>query len=180
MKLKLLVGALLFLIVLNLATIGSFLYSQWKQDNRYAAPVPGFHGGERPHHRAERQGFPRFEPESREELRRLLEQLHRETADLREQINDLEIEAFGLLERDPVPRDSLDHVIEQIAGLRLDVNRRAMDKLIESKVHLDPQQQRIFFRMVLGSRPDRHIGLDHRSRRTRRDGSGQRHRGDRI
>lgn len=179
MKLKLLVGALLFLIVLNLATIGSFLYSQWKQDSRYEAPPSRFHS-ERPRNHAERDRVHRFAPESREELRRLLEELHRETADLRKQISDLETEAFGLLERDPVPRDSLDLFVERIAGLRLEVNRRAMDKLIESKVHLDPQQQRVFFRMVLGSRPDRHIGLDHRPRRMRRDGSGERRRGDRI
>jgi hypothetical protein len=176
-KLKLLVGTLLFLIVLNLATIGSFLYSQWRQGSRYEAP-PVAHPGDRRGERARHTH--RIAPENREELRRLLGQLHEETADLREQINELETEAVGLLERDPVPRDSLDRIVEQIAGLRLEVNRRALDKLIESKVHLDPQQQRIFFRMVLGSRPDRHTGLDHKPRQMHRNGSGQKRRSGRI
>lgn len=177
MKLKLLIGILLFLIALNLATIGSFLYSQWKQPNRIAAPLPG---PDREDRGARIRRLPPIEQEKRDELRRLLHQLHRETAELRGQIDDLEAEALILLERDPVPRDSLDLIVEQISGLRVEINRRAMDKLIEAKNHLDPHQQRMFFRMILGSRPDRHVDVDHGPGEGPHDRRGGRHRGNRI
>jgi uncharacterized membrane protein len=151
-KLKLLIGILLFLIALNLATIGTFLYKQWK----HSAPHPQQEKSSQIR-RSERMRS--LDPEKRQVLRRLLEEFHEETGDLRDEIGRMEIEAFALLEREVVPRDSLDMVLEQLSGLRLAISRRATDKLIEAKIHLDPRQQKMFFRMILMSRPGHDPGM---------------------
>ncbi len=139
MKLKLLIGVLLFLIVLNLATIGTFMYKQWKQEDTNWAPRTE----RRPPNR--RPGEMRtLNPEKRQVLRRLLKEFHEESGELRDEIGRKEIEVIALLERETVPRDSLNMVLEQLSELRLEISRRATDKLIEAKVHLDPRQQRIY------------------------------------
>ena len=177
MKLKLLIGVLLFLIVLNLATIGSFVYKQWTQEQTYQTHRLG--------HRAPvRIDGPRamraLDPEKRQALRRLLDEFHEETGDLRDQIGRMETEAFALLERKTVPRDSLDMIMEQLSGLHLEISRRATDKLIEAKIHLDPRQQKMFFRMILTARPERGPGFFKSQEDAPRRGTGQRKRGNRI
>jgi uncharacterized membrane protein len=176
-KLKLLAGVLLFLIVLNLATIGTFVYTQWKQEDTYRAPrVNRF-----PSSGIRRPGEMRaLDPEKRRALRSLLGEFHEETRDLQDEIGRKEVEVFALLERETVPRDSLNMVLNQISDLRLEISRRATDKLIEAKIHLDPRQQRMFFRMILMSRTGHDNGMfDQRPDEPPR-GRGRKERGDRI
>jgi hypothetical protein len=162
------------LIVLNLATIGSFVYLQWK-DSRTAVPGPSDIAPPVPPDRLRA-----IDREKRAELRRLLVELHGETADIRGRIGALEAEALRHLERDPVPRDSLETILDQTSALQREVSRHAVDKLIEAKIHLDTRQQRVFFRMILRSRPDRQPGFGHPPRgQPRPDRDGHR-RGGRI
>jgi len=176
-KLKLLISVLLFLIVLNLATIGTFMYKQWKQEDTYRAP----HAERQLHSRSRRSGEMRtLNPEKRQVLRRLLKELHEETENLQDEISRKQIEAFALLERETVPRDSLNMVLEQVSELRLEISRRATDKLIKAKVHLDPNQQKMFFRLILMSRTGHDHGMfDQRPGNPRRD-RGKKDRGGRI
>ncbi len=177
MKLKLLIGVLLFLIVLNLATIGTFMYKQWKQEDTNWAP----RAERRPPVGNRKSGEMRtLKPEKRQVLRRLLEEFREETGELRDEIGRKEIEVFALLQRETVPRDSLNVVLEQLSDLRLEIGRRATDKLIEAKVHLDPRQQRMFFRLILMSRPDHDSGMFDKRPGEPRRGGRQKGRGDRI
>ncbi len=177
MKLKLLIGILIFLIALNLATIGGFVYTQWKLDSDTGLPA----GRETMRRGTRGRGIsPRFDPEKRQELRRLLDSLHEETTELRTQMNGLEENAFALLEQDPVPRDSLDVILEQLSGLRLEISKLAMNKLIEAKIHMDSRQQQMFFRMILGSRPDRRPGFYKQRMGKPHSGEGKQQRGKRI
>ena len=171
MKVKLLIGALIFLIVLNLATIGSFVYTQWKRGQYDVAPAPVPH---RPP-RADRpdQEFPRramrLDAAERAELVRLLREFMEETAEQRTRITALEEQAFERMQRTPVPRAELDSLLAEIEKTRLDISRKATDKLIEAKTHLSPEQLEHFYQRILTSRPGHREG--HHGRRFEGGGS---------
>ncbi|UCG53018.1 MAG: periplasmic heavy metal sensor [Candidatus Latescibacterota bacterium] len=178
MKLKILVGILVFLIVLNLATIGTFLYIHFTQEP--VAPVgrmspgPGMDLPMEPN----RHGPMHFHATHRKELRKLHREFRIETLDLTLRIRDLELEAFELLQQDPVPQARVDSLLEEISLAQLEVSRRAAEKLIEAKRILPPDQQEIFFNAILKARSRMHgrLGPGHYrgGKGFRRHGMGQR------
>jgi uncharacterized membrane protein len=152
-----LIGVLVFLIVLNLATIGSFVYTQWKRGGtEYALPGPMV--GERPWGRwaDSRRGAHarlRLPDAERRELRSLFDEFLTETSELREHVRDLESQTFALMQRDSVPRPQLDSLLEEIAATRLEISRKAAARLIQSKAHLTPESRKVFYDAILDSRP---------------------------
>jgi uncharacterized membrane protein len=151
-KIKLLIGALVFLIVLNLATIGSFVYLQWSRGRDHASIlVPAPEVSRRGREGRQFGRGMRLRKDERNELWRLLEDFRVETEALGNRVRDLERQSFGLMQRDPVPRDSLDILLEEISAIRLEISRRAIDKLIEASVNLTPGQRRYFYAAVLAA-----------------------------
>jgi Spy/CpxP family protein refolding chaperone len=161
-KIKLLIGVLVALIVLNLATIGSFLFMQWRssgrevglwtQEGRPVGPSArrGHEGRRRP---------PRFRlsEEERDQLMSLLVEFRSETEGLRQKISEDENRVFELMRREQVPRAQVDSLLEEITRGRLESGRLAIDKLVESKAYLSPEQQKLFFDAILQVRP--HDGM---------------------
>jgi uncharacterized membrane protein len=183
-KIKLLIGVLVFLIVLNLATIGSFVYLQWSRGRDHVSIlVPAPEVSRRGREGRQLGRGMRLRKDERSELWRLLEEFRGETEALGNRVRELERRSFGLMQREPVPRDSLDNLLEEISAVRLEISRRAADKLIEASVHLTPDQQRHFYAAVLtagdlrGSRhgrpgmgaPDRHRRRQVPNERRRKD-----------
>jgi len=162
-KLKVLIGVLVFLIVLNLATIGTFVYTQWKRSGpEYAFPGPM--GPERPlderfgSRRGSRSRL-RLPDAQRRELHALFDEFLTETAELREHVRDLESQTFALMQRDNVSRPQLDSLLGEIAATRLEISRRAADQLIKSKTHLTPEARKAFYDAILDSRPRMRQGM---------------------
>jgi hypothetical protein len=167
-KVKLLIGALVFLIVLNLATIGSFVYTQWNRGGdralpeRFAPDAPRAVARNRGEGERARRSMP-VPPGKRAELRRLLSELREETEELRSRTATLEEKVLETMRLDPVPRTELDSLLSEIAAARLEISRKATEKLIEARTHLTPEQLEHFYEMVLRSRPD-HSGGYYRQR----------------
>jgi len=162
-KLKVMIGVLVFLIVLNLATIGTFVYTQWKRSGpEYAFPGPM--GPERPlderfgSRRGSRSRL-RLPDAQRRELHALFDEFLTETAELREHVRDLESQTFALMQRDNVSRPQLDSLLGEIAATRLEISRRAADQLIKSKTHLTPESRKAFYDAILDSRPRMRQGM---------------------
>jgi uncharacterized membrane protein len=156
-KIKLLIGILVALIVLNLATIGSFVYMRWNApDHELAAlapqPDPDF-TPPRPD-RGDRRGPFRPSGDERRQLIGLLREFKTETEGIRQKIFKDEKEVFDLMQRGTVPRATVDSLLEEISKSRLEMRRMAVDKLIESKAHLSPMQQQRFFDSILQTRPE--------------------------
>lgn len=153
MKLKILVGLLIFLVVLNLAALGTFLYGHFSRSPM--PPAPAVRGAwlERGAPHGERPLLGRLPHKERDELFKLLDEFQRETRDLRARTRTLEDEAFGLMQRDPVPTARVDSLLGEISTARLEVSRIAARKLVASKTILRPEQQRMFFDAILGARP---------------------------
>jgi Spy/CpxP family protein refolding chaperone len=143
MKLKILVGILVLLIVVNLAALGSFLYMQWRNP-----PQPEF----------QRMGRgPRFElnldKSQRQQLRALLREFQTETKPINDQIHRLEDEIFELLQEDSVDPGGIEDKLKEIAALRLEISKRIVDKFRETRKFLSPVQQRHFYRSLMQVRP---------------------------
>ncbi len=188
MKIKILIGVLVFLIVLNLATIGSFLFMRWRADDegRSRAPrAPRVSRFERGHELPRVPAHP-FRPsgEERRQLFALLEGFRSDTEELRLEMFALEETVFELMRRDEVPRAEVDSLLEEISVVRTEIGRMAVDRLIESKEHLSPEQQQRFFESILETRSGRGGGRRWQQERRPGEGPGQRRRqqdkGDRI
>lgn len=149
MKLKVLIGVLVFLIVVNLATLGSYLYYRMTPQPDFPPEfVPGVPGGAQERfHRP-----PWLTPEKAQQMRQLLNQLRSETEPLQQDLNRTEEALFELLQRESAP-DSIERKLEEVAHLRLEISRRALGKLIEAKQFLSPEEQRVFFQFIIQSRP---------------------------
>ena len=156
MKLKVLVGVLVFLIVLNLATIGTFLYVHFTRPEM----PPVVDGPEFTHRDADsgrRLRLHRLPSEHREALVGLLREFHSETEDLRTRQDALEGGVFDLMQGDPVPVARVDSLLGEVSRVRLEISRIATRKLIKAKGVLPPEEQRIFFDAILQARPAPHF-----------------------
>jgi len=157
MKLRILIGILVFLIVVNLATIGSFVYMRVTQDRSEGVwRVPGM---TRESPRAGRRA-PRaeFRHEHRKELRKLFSEFHSETQDLRIRIHELQGEAFALMQQEPVAQAQVDSLLEEISILHLEISKAATRKMIESREFMTPEQMKMFFNAIRGPAPGGHVG----------------------
>jgi len=128
MKVKILVGVLVFLVVLNVAALGTFIY-YGHFSRPPMPPAPGSRGAS--HERGASSSGPwlRHLPhKERDELFNLLEEFQRETRDLRTRAHSLEDEAFGLMQRDPVPSARVDSLLGEISAARFEISRIAARK----------------------------------------------------
>jgi uncharacterized membrane protein len=182
LKVKLLIGVLVALIVLNLATIGSFVYMRWKtpradwesgapQASRVNRVMPA-----PPDSPAPPAPF-RLSGNERRQLMTLLSEFRAETLELREKIHEDENRAFELLQTEQIPRAEVDSLLEEISRARLQMGQLAVDKLIESKAYLSPQQQQRFFDSILQTRPGGRMGEGRHHQKGRGKQRGKR-RGD--
>lgn len=169
MKIKFLVGALVFLVVVNLAVMGTFIAM-----NLSRKPAPKGEWGPKAALEGERRvRRPRIPDERRRELMVHLRDLRRETAPLKERIAGLEEEIFVAMQEDPVSEARVDSLLEEISGIQYEISRIAARKLIDAKRVLPPGEREAFFRAVLGG--ERHLGRmgprgerPHRETRSRR------------
>lgn len=151
MKVKLLVGALVFLIIVNLTALGSYLYVQM---NRPEPSQFGIAGDESmPRNRLPNRPGARLDREQLTQLRNLLENYQRETKELTMEIDQLEMATFTLLQQIPVPEDQLMENLEKISALKLDISKAAVRKMTEAKNFLEPDQQIRFFNMIMKAGP---------------------------
>jgi uncharacterized membrane protein len=154
MKVKVLVGVLVFLIALNLGTIGSYVYFQLTGNNQR----PGF---------SKLEEFPEPLPprmelhlnrQQRHQLMSVLRNFNEESRPARIQIRELEGEVLGYMQEDPVPLEKVEQNLKKMSDLRLEVTQMAVRKMIDAKQFLTPQQQRRFFISIMRERPERPEG----------------------
>ncbi len=140
MKMKMLIGVLIFLILINLATIGTFLYVRF---SHHRPPMmPGFDDHLPP------PPLMNIDEGQREKVMKLMEELQNETTELREKADKLERRTFELMEKTPASEDSIDQNLSALSSVRLELSRRFTMKLLGMKSFLTPEQQRVMFRSI--------------------------------
>lgn len=144
MKTKFLVGILVFLIVVNVATLGTYLYLRFiaPQEPDFGSPELG-----------PPPAMMDLDPDAREQLRDVMMEFRQEARPLQEQITQAEDSIALLLAQDPVPTDAMERLFKRIADIRVSINRMAVQRLVQAKSFLTPEQQRVFFRAILEARP---------------------------
>jgi uncharacterized membrane protein len=146
MKTKILIGILVFLILVNLATIGTYLYLRTTRPDGRPFPADMDRGsGSDP--------MAQLSAGQRERLGDLMRGFREETSTLHDQVRALEETTFSLLHREPVPSDSVDLALRRMADLRLEISRKATARLLEAKAFLSPAQQDILFEAIMKARP---------------------------
>jgi hypothetical protein len=151
MKTKMLVGILLFLIVINLSTIGVFVFHMLRGP-REAEPTSAEVG--RPAGMmAPESPMMRLQPEVRERMHKLMMSFREDTRELQQKIFVLEDTTVALLKNDPPPMNRISDNLRQISDIRLLINQKAIHNLIQAKSFLPPEQQEMFFRAIMQARP---------------------------
>ena len=152
MKTKVLVGILLFLIVVNLSTIGVFVYHLLRGGPPMldAVPVdgvrpPGMMGGTSP--------MMHMKPEVRERMHALMTGFREEVRETQEKIFVLEDSTVAMLKNDPPPMERINENLRKLADLRLSINQKAVHNLLQAKTFLNSEQQEMFFRAIMQARP---------------------------
>jgi uncharacterized membrane protein len=119
MKLKVLVGALVVLLIINIAAIGSFLYLHHHAKHPPKQPD-----------RAHRFAM-RYVPEKdRAKFFRTARALRLDIGPLADETRGLEKQLIESMRQDPVPRAHVDSLLEHIARNRLEINRKATSRMI--------------------------------------------------
>ena len=148
MKMKVIVGVLIFLIVINLATIGTYIYYRMARP-----PEKPLMRGEFPF-RGQPGGHPmaQLNENQRTKLMALTRGFEEETKDHRQRIHKLEDQLFRLLQTNPVQQDKVDTILKTIAEVQLAIGRMAAQKLIEAKSFLTAEQQKGLYDGILRTR----------------------------
>jgi hypothetical protein len=151
MKTKVLVGILLFLIVVNLSTIGVFVFHMLRGPREADLGNPE---GIRPGAMMTPESpMMRLQPEVRERMHKLMVSFREDTKDLQQRIFVLEDSTVALLKNDPAPMGRISENLKQISDLRLLINQKAIHNLLQAKTFLPPEQQDMFFRAIMQARP---------------------------
>jgi Spy/CpxP family protein refolding chaperone len=151
MKTKVLIGILLFLIVINLSTIGVFVYHGFKGPNE-PGPAP-MQGMPQPSMMNPVSPMMQMQPEVRERMHALMMKFREDTQDIQTKIFDLEDTTVALLMHDPPPMGRISDNLKQLSDLRLLINQKAIHNLLQAKTFLPPVQQEMFFRAIMQARP---------------------------
>ena len=151
MKTKVLVGILLFLIVVNLSTIGVFVFHMLRGPKE--ADLISGEGGWTGGMMAPEAPMMRLQPEVRERMHKLMVSFREDTKDLQQRIVALEDTTVALLKFDPPPMGRISDNLKQISDLRLLINEKAIHNLIQAKSFLPAEQQGMFFRAIMQARP---------------------------
>jgi Spy/CpxP family protein refolding chaperone len=160
MKVKLLVGALALLIVMNLAALGAFLVVQ----THHRSPMGWHHGGDRGAARMGDRGGARARlhdhlmgqlgPEERKKLFASMKEFHEKNGDMMRQTHMMEEDAIASMRQDPVPRAHIDSLLQQISANRLEIARHATDQMIALGKTLTPDQREHLMDAIMHMRGD--------------------------
>lgn len=150
MKMKVLVVILVFLIIVNLATLGSYIYFRFVNHPMgpplwEGGPPPGFHPND---------PMAELTQEQRTKVISLLRDYEDQTKGQRERIVSLEDDIFKLLDTNPVQQENVAAALKAIADTRFEISRIAVQKLIETKSFLSKKQQRDFYNTIFANRMD--------------------------
>lgn len=156
MKIKILIGILLVLIVINLGTIGTYLYLQSTRDRNF----PHWDQNRRPPFPPSHRPEMKLDREQRHQLRNLLQEFQQENKDIRNQIWELERTTFDLLQQENIPQNQVNENLKQLSDYRLKLMTAAVEKMIKAKSFLNPEQQKHFFDFIMESRPASTFGRE--------------------
>lgn len=157
MKVKSMVGTLIFLIVLNIGVLGTIVYLSVADRQppiaRFLNPEPRFE----PPFAGQFEQIENLTPEQRQKMVQLIQSYQSEIEPLQEDIRVLEQEMFQLLvDQEEVDSIGTENILREIATIRLEISKHALESLQRSKTFLTEEQQETLIRKIMstGRRPN--------------------------
>ena len=150
-KKQILVAGLIFLIVINLAALATFLYQNYKSEQEIPPPPVERFRQNRPHHDFRSSHHDRFEPFIKNRLnldkkqfntfKDLRQKSLQEQVQIRENIRIKTDEMMKELASDKPDRKQLKSINKEIGQLHMKLNQITIDHFIEMKDQLDEKQR---------------------------------------
>ena len=154
MKVKTLVAALIFLIVLNVSVVGTIVYLHITEITPPIAKLMDGNPNFTPPFVQQFDEMENLTPQQRRELFQTIQTFRRNVQPLHDQVEAIEKEMLGLLMNDDsIPEEEVHRMMRQIADLRFEIGKYVVDNLQESKRFLSQEQQRIFIQRILSAGP---------------------------
>ena len=152
MKTKVLVGVLLFLIVINLSTIGVFVYHILYPPPK-EGEIPPFEGRPPMGPGGGASPMMNVKPEVMEHIHKLMAQFHEDVNGLQQQVFEIEDSTVAMLKNNPPPMDRVNENLKRASDLRLLISQKAVHNLLAAKSLLPPEHQDMFLRAIIQARP---------------------------
>ncbi len=150
MKIKILVGILVFLIVLNLVVLGHYIYYQILEPSRALTPS-----------RSEMMKMPKhrlhLDKEQRIQMLKLRQRFRGEIEPLRLQIVRLRGEIAEQLTNNRVDWEKIDRNLQEIGRLQAEIEKKAIVMLLETRQFLKADQIKIIYRWMTSSMQRHHM-----------------------
>jgi hypothetical protein len=158
MMVKYLAGTLIFLAIVNLVAVDTYLYYTLVRNPDARSPgvtgsVAGAPAGE--------GGVSKLDAAQRKEIGRIKNDFRRETGEIYGRIGELEDEMYRLVQEDPVSQEKIDRNLAEHGALRLRLKRIAIEKMIETRSILTADQKRELFKAIFRTPPRGGSGKDH-------------------
>ncbi len=147
MKIKVLIGLLVLLIIVNLAALGSFIFFQSRSEPKGKPPFGG-----------PPSGAMDLSREQHRQLRKLMRNFMDEIRPQNEEIRQLESDILELVQQDSVDKDAINRKMQEISAIRLTLSHKAIDQFVEMKTFLSPEQQKHFFHLLMQGKPPHRPG----------------------
>jgi Spy/CpxP family protein refolding chaperone len=148
MKTRILAGILLFLIIINLATLGTYIYQNLTRpspDNPALSPPMG--SGMR--YGRMHVPPPNMTAEQRTKLHAVMEDFRGSCDSLERSAQGLEREIVHLLRSERVDQRQIETRLRAISDIRYKIGVEATKHLLQAKAFLKPDQQEAFFNMFM-------------------------------
>ena len=145
MKTKTLIIILVTLIVINLLTIGAFVYVQVIKKGPPPPPREAF----QPFLMHPNNPEARLTVEQQKKLMTLMDNFKNETMQLKAKSDSTEQLLAGLFLQSNVSKGKIDSTLKILRDIRYEISLKAADNVIKAKAFLNPQQQEIFLHNIM-------------------------------
>ena len=150
MKTKTLIIILVTLIIVNLITIGAFVYFQVTKKGPPPPPQEAF----KPFLLHPNNPEARLTEDQQKKLKDLMDNFKNETMQLKAQSDSTEKLLADLFQETNISRDKIETALKHLSDIRFKISLKAADNMIKAKSFLNPEQQKIFLRSIMQPRPE--------------------------
>ena len=141
MKIRILIGALVILIVLNLATLGSYVYFRWVTPQHCEMPPL-------PHDRKFFRMPMQFNEQQRQQLFELRDKFREKVEPYHHQIFELQKQISRQITIEEADTTVIYGNIKEISDLRTQIEKEAVQMLLHSREFLSPEQVSFLCRAI--------------------------------
>ncbi|MFZ0389824.1 MAG: periplasmic heavy metal sensor [Calditrichia bacterium] len=143
-KIKIFIGILIFLMIINLAVLGSYLYHRWSLPER-TFPFSHERSAAMFDH-----SLPRLDREQRHQLRRLQHRFHETVSPFLQQRRQYRRDMFELLRQDELDTAAVYEKLKELNLVDQDIERKAVELLMETRQFLSPEQLSFLYHFLSG------------------------------